>query len=269
MSPLKHSQGVDTHAHVFSANALAVSNARYRPAYAARLAAWQALWGLAGVTRGVVVQPSFFGTDNSELLEAVASDRERLRGVAVVDARVRDDELDRLAAGGVCAVRMNLKGAEDHRAFITGDWKALFERLQARGWHVEVYVDHGRLPEVVAAFAGSAIDVVLDHFGNPGLDPRAVDATFDAVAALAASRKVWCKLSAPYRLGGADRRMLAQRWLEAVGPSRLVWGSDWPWTSNERGADYRRLHQDLARWVDAELCAAILWDNAARLYRFD
>jgi predicted TIM-barrel fold metal-dependent hydrolase len=84
------------------------------------------------------------------------------------------------------------------------------------------------------AAAGSGIDLVLDHFGNPGVDPGAIDATFDAVGALAASRKVWRKLSAPYRLGGADRR----------------------------------LHQDLARWVGRELCAAILWDNAARLYRF-
>lgn len=269
MSPLKHSRGVDTHAHVFSADAPAVADARYRPAYAARLASWQANWDLVGVTRGVLVQPSFFGTDNSEMLAALAADRGRLRGVAVVDARASKTELDRLAAGGVCAVRMNLKGADDYRAFVEGDRGAFFDRLRARGWHAEVYVDHGRLPQIVPAFASSTIDVVLDHFGNPGLDRRSIDATFDAVATLAASRNVWCKLSAPYRLGGTDPRVLAQRCLDAVGPSRLVWGSDWPWTANEGGADYQRLYQDLARWVGPELCPAILWDNAARLYRFD
>jgi predicted TIM-barrel fold metal-dependent hydrolase len=254
MSALKPSQGVDTHAHVFSATAPAVANARYRPAYSARLEAWQALWGAVGVTRGVVVQPSFFGSDNSELLETLAADRKRLRGVAVVDRAVSDAELDRLAAGGVCAVRMNLKGTADHDAFVARDWKELFDRLHRRGWHVEVYVNHGQLPDVLPAFEGSEVAVVFDHFGNPGIDDHSIDATFAAVAVLAAARAVWCKLSAPYRLGGTDRRMLAERW---------------PWTSHENTVDYRRLRQDLDRWIAPELREAILWDNAARLYRFD
>ncbi|MGZ5032244.1 MAG: amidohydrolase family protein [Usitatibacter sp.] len=268
MPALKPSQGVDTHAHVFSATAPAVDGARYRPAYAARLEAWQALWGLAGITRGVLVQPSFFGDDNSELLAALAADRDRLRGVAVVDRAASDAQLDRLAAGGVCAVRMNLKGAADHAAFVAGGWRSFFDRVHRRGWHVEVFVDHGRLPDVVPAFEGSEVAVVLDHFGNPGIERHSIDATFRAVAALAAERPVWCKLSAPYRLGGTDGKMLAERWIDVAGPSRLLWGSDWPWTSHEAGADYRRAHQDLARWVGPGLSGAILWDNAARLYRF-
>lgn len=269
MSALKPSQGVDTHAHVFSATAPAVANARYRPAYSARLEAWQALWAGAGITRGVVVQPSFFGSDNTELLETLAADRDRLRGVAVVERTVSDAELDRLAAAGVCAARMNLKGTADHDAFVACEWQDLFDRLHRREWHVEVYVNHGRLPEVLPAFEGSEVAVVFDHFGNPGIAEHSIDATFEAVATLAATRAVWCKLSAPYRLGGTDRRMLAGRWLDAVGPSRLLWGSDWPWTSHENRVDYRRLRQDLDRWIAPELRGAVLWDNAARLYRFD
>ncbi len=269
MSTLPPLEGIDTHAHVFSSTAPPVGGARYRPAYAARLPTWQALWPLAGITRGVLVQPSFFGTNNAEMLAAIAQDPLRLRGVAVVERTAGDEQLARLEDGGVRAVRLNLKGAEEHSAFMAADWKAFFARIHARGWHVEIYVDHGRLPEVAVKFNASEVAVVLDHFGNPGIDKRAIEATFDAAEKLAMSRAVWCKLSGPYRLGGTDRLSLGSRWLEVLGPARLVWGSDWPYTSHESAGDYRRLHEDLAASVGKELRGAVLWDNAARLYRFD
>jgi predicted TIM-barrel fold metal-dependent hydrolase len=65
----------------------------------------------------VVVQPSFFGTDNSETLAAVASDPAHLRAVAVVDPGFREDALARLGEGGVRALRLNLKSAADYSAF--------------------------------------------------------------------------------------------------------------------------------------------------------
>src|SRR4051812_50127039 len=36
-----------------------------------------------GIERGVLVQPSIYGTDNKALIDALEQDRERLRGVAV------------------------------------------------------------------------------------------------------------------------------------------------------------------------------------------
>lgn len=268
MTSLKPPRGIDTHAHVFSATAPAVGRARYRPAYAARLETWQALWPLAGIERGVLVQPSFFGTDNSELLAALGTDPLRLRGVAVVSRTVSDVQLAELDAAGVRAVRFNLKGSDDHSTFVAADWRAFFARIHALGWHVELYVDHGRLPDVTRKFDGSEVALVLDHFGNPGIDERSVEATFAAARRLASTRAVSVKLSGPYRLGGAERRSLAPRWLEVLGESQLVWGSDWPWTAHESAGDYRLLHQDLPGAVGEERCGAVLWDNAARLYRF-
>lgn len=266
--PAKPLQGIDTHAHVFSATAPAAAGARYRPAYAATLADWRSRWALAGITHGVVVQPSFFGTDNSEALAAVAADPGRLRAVAVVDPGFDGAALAALHAGGARALRLNIKSVPDYSAFASGDWLSLFARAHALGWHAEVYVDAGRLPEIAPAFEPSPIAVVFDHFGNPGTRAQAVDATFAAVARLAGSRPVWAKLSAPYRLGGADPVALAARWLQAVGPERLVWGSDWPWTAFEEQHDYGRLRESLDRWVGAARARAIVWDNAARLYGF-
>jgi predicted TIM-barrel fold metal-dependent hydrolase len=261
-------QGIDTHAHVFSATAPPVAGFRYRPAYAATLDDWRSHWASAGVARGVVVQPSFFGTDNSEALAAVAADPAHLRAVAVVDPGFGSEALARLDRAGARALRLNLKSAPDYAAFATADWLALYARAHALGWHAEVYVDTGRLPEIVPAFGPSPIAVVFDHFGNPGVTPRAQDATFAAVASLARTRPVWAKLSAHYRLGGADPAPLAARWIDAVGEGQLVWGSDWPWTSFEREHNYGKLRDALDGWVGAARARAIAGENAARLYGF-
>jgi predicted TIM-barrel fold metal-dependent hydrolase len=156
----------------------------------------------------------------------------------------------------------------DYCAFAAPDWCALFDRVHAIGWHAEVYVETGRLPEIARAFAATPIAVAFDHLGNPGANPATVNASFAAVAVLARSRPVWAKLSAPYRLAGVDPVALAARWLDAVGPSQLVWGSDWPWTNHERENDYVRLRESLDLWVGAERARAVIWDNAARLYDF-
>jgi predicted TIM-barrel fold metal-dependent hydrolase len=266
MSPVKPPRAVDTHAHVFSATSPAVAGARYRPAYEAGVDAWKALWPAAHITHGVVVQPSFFGGDNREMLETLAADPHGLRGVAVLSPTVDDATLARFHAAGVRAMRLNLRGVRDYTAYSTGPWRDLYDRVHAHGWHVEIFVDEARLPDVATVLGVSQVAVAFDHFGDPGPDRHAVDATFAAVARLARMRDVWCKLSAPYRLHAADPRALAARWLDTVGPQRLVWGSDWPWTGFEGKVTYGELRDSLDRWLAPELVPAVLWDNPARLY---
>jgi predicted TIM-barrel fold metal-dependent hydrolase len=264
MAPAKPS--VDCHAHVFSADAPAIAGARYRPAYEATLGAWRAQWARAGVTHGVLVQPSFFGTDNREMLAAIAQAPDRLRGVAVVDEDVTDEEIGRLHAGGVRAIRLNLLGAADYTTFAGDAWRGLFERIASLGWHLETLIEAGRAPELAGALAHSRVDVVFDHFANPAIEPKP---TFAALRALSRNRNVWIKLSAPYRTVHADPRGIARQAAESVGIGRIVWGSDWPWTRHEAGRDYAVSLRALEDWVGAERIGRVLWDNAAALYAFD
>lgn len=228
------------------------------------------VWREYDITHGVLVQPSFLGTHNEEMLQAIAKAPSLLRGVAVVDAAIDDAELDRLDAAGVCAIRWNLKGVTDYRAYATPAWRKLLARIHARGWHLEAYVDHGRLAAIEPALVGSEVSVVFDHFGNPGVEEASVRITFAAVERLLDQREVWVKLSAPYRLGAIDdAEWFADRWLAIAGPTRLVWGSDWPYTSFEANASYGLMLQALDRWFEPDVRDAVLWDNAARLYRFN
>jgi predicted TIM-barrel fold metal-dependent hydrolase len=60
-----------------------------------------------GFARGVLVQGSAHGRDNSAMLDALATRPERLRGVAVADESVPAGELGRWAALGVRGLRFN------------------------------------------------------------------------------------------------------------------------------------------------------------------
>lgn len=266
MSLAKPSRGIDCHAHVFSADAPAVAHARYRPAYEARLEDWMAQWPAAGITHGVLVQPSFFGNDNRELLAALARSPDRLRGIAVVDAATTEKQLLAMDTAGIRGIRLNLQSVGDYGAFSRAPWPLLFARMAALGWHVETFVEAGRAVDLGMALAGTSVDLVFDHFANPAAG--AADATFHALSALSRERAVWVKLSGPYRLEGGDAATLAGQWIDVLGADRVVWGSDWPWTRHEAANDYARLRNELDRWIGAERARRVLWDNAARLYRF-
>jgi predicted TIM-barrel fold metal-dependent hydrolase len=263
---IKQARGIDSHAHIFSADAPAVKGARYRPAYAATLDAWRAAWNDAGITHGVLVQPSFFGTDNAEMLAAVARDRDHLRAVAVVDPAFGREALARLSGAGAIALRFNLHAIDNVWPFFEGAWRDLLHRARAVGWHLEVFATAGAAPAIAQALASIDIAVVFDHFAAPG--PTSGARTFEALARLARTRNVWCKLSAPYRIAPVDAAGAAAKCIEAVGEGRVVWGSDWPFTRHEDASTYATLRASLDQWAGAS-APRILWDNAARLYRFD
>jgi predicted TIM-barrel fold metal-dependent hydrolase len=266
MQAPKTSRGVDCHAHVFSREAPAIPGARYRPGYAATLTEWQSHWRDAGITHGVLVQPSFFGTDNREMQSALLRDQARLRGVAVISPGTRADEIARLHDSGVRAIRWNLYGRADFGPYNAPEWSGALARIGTLGWHLEVFVSPGRVPDILPALCACMLPVVFDHFGSPGRD-AAADATFAAVETLARTRPVFCKLSAPYRMDG-DCAALVQRWRGIVGARAFIWGSDWPWTGHEGGAQYAALRAELDRWIAPHEAAAVLWDNAAALYGF-
>jgi predicted TIM-barrel fold metal-dependent hydrolase len=79
----------------------------------------------------------------------------------------------------------------------------------------------------------------------------------------------WVKLSAPYRLGGADPQPYVDALLQAGGPQRLVWASDWPWLNHEGKFAYQDCLDWLTTWVpDDATRNIILADTPAELFGF-
>lgn len=219
---------VDTHAHVFHRGLTPIPTARYVPAYDANPGAYLAFLDANAIARGVLVQPSFLGSDNGYLLEVLRQAGGRLAGVAVVEEPLADTDFDALAAAGIRGLRFNLVGRSPglvadptHRPALSAA-----ERL---GLHVELHADAPELLLALALLGDFDGPLVIDHFGRPS--PKA--GSLEAVLALAKDPRVHVKLSAPYRVARPDAASLAPLFVSAFGKDRLLWGSDWPWTQFE------------------------------------
>ncbi|WP_087039589.1 amidohydrolase family protein, partial [Caballeronia arvi] len=233
---------VDTHAHVFRRSLQLADGRRYTPDYDASLDTYLALLNQHNFGYGVLVQPSFLGTDNSHMLEALAQEPSRLRGVAVVSPATSEDELARLVRCGVTGIRLNLIGQRlpDLRS---SAWTTFGKRLAIFGLHVELHRNACDLPALIEPLLEQGLPVVVDHFGRPAPDKGTSDPGFSELLGFGASGQVWVKISGAYRCaepGTSFAREATEQLLCAFGPARLMWGSDWPHTQFEHTTDFAR-----------------------------
>ena len=252
---------VDTHFHIFEASK-AMVGARYVPAYTASLDRWRSLAGHEGITHGVLVQPSFLGTDNQQMLNALAAHRGCLLGIAVVEPTISLQAMRQMQRMGVRGIRLNLVG-HDHRV---DEWiqnTSFWDRMTVLDWHLQIHTDPGRLPDVLPQIP-KGIRVVIDHMAKP-LRATSSDPTLKLLSRRGADR-VMVKLSGAYRQVGLDAEKLTQVLLGELGPTALIWGSDWPCTNHEDCADYSQLRKNLDQWVGESWVEQVLSLNPMRLY---
>ncbi|MGI4984241.1 MAG: amidohydrolase family protein [Janthinobacterium lividum] len=269
--------GIDGHAHVFPADLPLMEGRRYAPTYAAPVERYRAMLETHGMSRGVLVQPSFLGTDNRYLLACLARYPRQFRGVVVIDPVAGPALLDDYHTRGVVGVRANLIG-QPVPDFHHVAWRALLERMRLLDWHLEVQIEAGRLASVAQPILQTGVRLVVDHFGrfdpHLGLD----DPHFQDVLDLGKSRRVWVKVSGAYRVSaaGADRRAMLRTartayamLKDACGVDRLLWGSDWPHTQYESTENYATacaLLDMLA--IDVEERNALLVHTPSELFHF-
>ncbi|MBP0588391.1 amidohydrolase family protein [Paraburkholderia sp. LEh10] len=270
-----HIASVDTHAHVFERGLPLAQQRRYAPDYDATLDAYLTQLDTHGVSRGVLVQPSFLGTDCSYMLDALRRAPERLRGVAVIERDCQIDTLTEMANAGIAGIRLNLIG---HADLPLDRWVSAQTLAHVRdlNWHVEVHAEAVRLHGIVEPLLDAGMNVVVDHFGRPDPDIGVRDAGFRRLLELADTRRVWVKVSAAYR----NRRRLrsddndvheAFHLLKAAfGVHRLMWGSDWPHTRFEADENFACALELLRALLPVEEeRRVVLADTPARLYMFD
>ena len=258
---------IDCHFHVFRRPSGVLPATRYTLDYGSSLHDWANAAPGPGPRRGVLVQTSFLGTDNEELLDELRNHPQTLRGVAVVDPLTVGDRLETLHRAGVRGIRLNLAGANEKDLDAARLPDRLADDLLSLGWNVELHTDRGVLPRVLAHI-DPRLMVVIDHFGRPAT-AQPDDASFRAVAERVGSGggAVYMKLSGAYRLGGLDPRKLTFLWRRLLGIEHLLWGSDWPCTNHEDEADYPGLLAALNDWIEnpAER-RQVLLDNPLGLY---
>jgi predicted TIM-barrel fold metal-dependent hydrolase len=253
---------IDSHFHLFAAGE-ARAGARYVPAYGAAFESWCEAAGSVGVGRGVLVQPSFLGTDNTRLCAELRQHADVLCGIAVIDPAWTAEQMRHLASCGVRGIRLNLSGVSHE----LGAWSgatAVWDQIFLLGWHVELHTDVGGLPYVLRQLPGG-MPLVVDHMAKPAA-ASASDATIAMLKTRARQSPVHVKLSGAYRLQGQGAGMVAKVLRDELGPQSLLWGSDWPCTNHEALADYPRLLAAAYDWVGAETANLALTSNPEALY---
>ncbi|WP_156414279.1 amidohydrolase [Bordetella sp. N] len=265
---------VDSHAHIYRANLPMVDGRRYSPDVDAPLADYLNVLKALGATRAVLVQPSFLGTDNTFLLQAVREARDWMRAVVVVEPEIALSELQAMARDGAVGIRLNLLG-KLLPDLAHARWDPLLEFVRTNAWHVELHCEAGRLQQLMEPLLARGCQIVVDHFGRPDLGLGAHDPGFQYLLSTAATGSVWVKVSAAYRVGpgpdgGAQTQSLLDAVLHAFSADRLVWGSDWPHSQHPEAPAPARLLADFCRRVsDAGAREKILWHSPNTLFHFD
>ncbi|MGY8664818.1 amidohydrolase family protein [Bradyrhizobium sp. UFLA05-109] len=261
---------IDTHAHVFHRGLKLAPGRRYAPDYDAPLDLYLEQLDRNGMTNGVLVQPSFLGTDNSYLVECLKATGGRLRGIAVVDPAVPAEELAALDRAGVVGIRLNLVG-QPLPDLTAPEWKALLASVKSLGWQVEIQRNASDLATLAPQLLDRGITVVLDHFALPDPKLGVADPGFQAVLKLGVTRNVWVKISAPYRNGAAGENFAKQAYpllRAAYGLDRLLWGSDWPHTQFEATQTYEKNRRFLDELVTDKDERAQVLASPRPLFRF-
>jgi predicted TIM-barrel fold metal-dependent hydrolase len=237
--------------------------------------------------RVVIVTPSIYGTDNSATLFGMKARGASARGVAVIDDKTPETDLDAMAKAGIRGIRLNLAtGGVSDPAVGRPRFQTAVERVKNRNWHIQLFTSLAMISAIKDLVAASPVPVVFDHFGGAQAALGPEQPGFSDLLELVKSGKAYVKISGAYRaskLGPdyADAAPLA-RALIAANSDRIVWGTDWPHPDSvtppgKKPSDVTPLFQiddgrllnQLAVWApDAPIRKKILVDNPAQLYGF-
>ncbi len=231
---------IDTHSHVFHRGLKLASRRRYAPDYDAPLSLYLEQLDQNGTTNGVLVQPSFLGTDNSYLVDCVKQTSGRLRGIAVVDPTISSQDIVALDKAGIVGIRLNLVG-QPLPDLAAPEWKALLANLKSADWQVEIQRNASDLVGLVPQLLDADVAVVLDHYTLPDQKLGVEDPAFRSILKFGATKRVWVKISAPYRNGANGEAFAKQAYpllRASYGLDHLLWGSDWPHTQFEKTESY-------------------------------
>jgi 2-pyrone-4,6-dicarboxylate lactonase len=269
----------DTHCHLIGPRTLfPFTSARASDAAAnATKAMLATMHRRLGIERAVIVQSGLHGTDPSVTLDAIATSQGRYRGVALVEAGIRDRELEVLHTGGIRGIRLNFL-SHPNSPPNSADLVRLADRAANLGWHFLLHLRSEQILTFSGFLRKLRVSLVFDHLGridpSRGTNQPAVQRLLEFLA----NGNCWVKIAAVDKLSRQlypfrDVAEIASKLVDAA-PDRVIWGSDWP-HPDARGLRHGVVPKDeaLAALVqsyapDAVLQRKLLVENPARLYGF-
>lgn len=265
----------DAHCHVFGPAAVFpyAADRSYTPPDAP-YSGLRGLHDFLGLQRGVIVQASCHGTDNTAMLDGLKRGEGRYRGVAIVDASITDAELAEMDRHGVRGVRFNfvahLGGAPDLDVF-----DKVLDRIQALNWHVVLHLDAQDIVQYADVIDRIEVPFVIDHMGRVRAEDGLDQEPFQRLLGLMRDPRAWVKICGPERVSAGkrpfhDAEPFARALLD-VAPDRVLWGTDWPHPNISKDMpNDGELVELLGRVCgDEATLRKVLVENPQRLYGFE
>jgi len=250
---------------------------------AASVAEMRSLHRALHTDRVVIVQASFYGKDNSCLLDAVKQLGPSARGIAAIRDTTSNAELDDLHRAGIRGIRARLDGAGSDSAAMRQQFKAAVDRIRDRPWHVElVTTELSQIEAIQEEVMASPVPVSIDLGSQAALGAH--QPSFDTFLRLIHAGKTYVNIAGPFGVAKGEPEYPdaapSVKAIIAANPQRITWGTNWPHVSRlagkkvteitpglqvDDGLDFNRF----ASWTsDATQLKLILVDNPARLYGF-
>jgi L-fuconolactonase len=227
----------------------------------------------AGVDGVVSVQARQSLAETRWLLE-LAGAHDFLRGVVgwvpLASPKVRDDLAAFAGNPKLKALRHVLQGEPDPEFMLRPDFNAGVEALREFGLTYDILIYERHLPQTlkfVDRHPGQAF--VVDHIAKPRIRENVLSPWREHLRELARRPHVYCKLSglvteADFRAWTPEQlRPYMETVLEAFGPQRTMFGSDWPVCL--AACAYTRWHAVVSEFLSRLSAAeqAHVWGGAA------
>ena len=270
----------DCHTHIFGDFPL-FEGRGYTPEFALPQE-MSALHKALRMQRVVIVTPSIYGTGNASTLYGMKVRGNSARGVAVIDDRTSERELDRMHEAGMRGIRLNLNNGPRAAQTPRERFEAAVQRMKSRGWHVQMFAAPAVISGIRDLVLASPVPVVFDHFGGASLAAGVDQPGFADLVDLVRSGHAYVKISISGPNIGLPYSGVAPlaKALIAANVDRVLWGTDWPHPDAASGrkpaevsplkvVDDGQVLNQLPLWApDAATRHKILVDNPARLYGF-
>ena len=213
--------------------------------------------GSSGIEGTVVVQARQTLAETGWLLQ-LAEQEAMIRGVVgwvpLADARV-EAKLEQLAQNRwLKGVRHILHDEPDDNYVLRADFNDGVSLLERWNLRYDILILERHLPQAIAF-----IDLhprqrfILDHIAKPRIREKVMEPWKQNILELAHRENVYCKLSGMVTEADwtawtpSDLAPYFDVVLEAFGPHRLMFGSDWPVLN--LASSYERWHKTVAQWL--------------------
>ncbi len=228
-----------------------------------------------GVARTILVQAAPSEAETAYLLD-VAKHNSLVAGVVGwvnLEASNAAERVAYMAAQKVVGLRPMVQDIADTDWLLRPALQPAIDAMVANGLCFDALIQPRHLPRMQQFMAQyPELKVVIDHGAKPDIAHGALQPWADDIFSLASKTNVCCKLSGLVTEAGPDwqandLRPYVAVLIDAFGPDRLMWGSDWPVLN--LASDYSSWHSltlDMLGDFLPEQRANIMGGNAARFY---